>query len=140
MQVNGKDLFNIIGTQLPDNRPSSDFYALNAYSDVYATEEANTEVNHYSQAYKSLEMLNVPSYGTFAFYVHTGIGKVRYAQIESRDAWKIASSSKQLERINWVTEAERIDAIKYLSLKYAILGSHIVVSRSPSGSYVAVIG
>ena len=141
MKLNQDSLFNVIGTNLPAGRPTADFYSLNSYSDVYAPEDAVLEVGHYSQAYKSLELVNVPTYGTFTFYVHTGLHKARYAQIESRDAWTIASSNRQLERVGWVTEADRLDAIRYLSLKYAILGKYIVISRSPNtGQYVAVIG
>ncbi len=142
MKLNQDSLFAIIGTNLPAGRPTADFYALNSYSDLHATEDAITEVNHYSQAYKSLELLNPPVFGTHAFYTHTGTYQVRFTEIEAGTAWDLAGSTRLLERIetNGIDVERTHDAIRLLTLKYANLGTHIVVSRSPNGSYDAFIG
>lgn len=139
MKLNHDSLFAIIGTNLPAGRPTSDFYALNSYSDLHATEDAVVEVNHYSQVYKSLELVNVPAYGTYAFYVHTGFNKARFSQIESRH--NILKDVVQFESVKFDTESDRLDAIRYLSLKYAVLGKYLLISRSPNtGQRVSVYG
>jgi hypothetical protein len=139
MKLNQDSLFAIIGTNLPAGRPTSDFYALNSYSDLHAPEDAVIEVNHYSQAYKSLELVNVPKFGTFAFFTHTGTNSARFTQIEARH--NVLNDVMQLESVKFVTEADRLDAVRYLSLKYAILGQFLLISRSPNtGNIVSVYG
>lgn len=99
-------------------RPTTDFYTVNSlYGSEYGIDDSTIEVNHYSQYYQDINLINLPTYGLYRFYYHSGLNRIRFTPCDTFDA-------RLLERF---AIRNREDTLRLACTKYGVLGTYLII-------------
>ena len=132
MLLNQDNLLAVLSPDTFGNRPTSDFFTLNSlYGAEYSPEDAEVEVGHYAQAYKSYTLENMPTKtGVYAFHVHSGTCHVRFTEVD------VELSGEPLYTCFFGANLE--DWLKKVTCQYQIIGTYVKIYHEWNGHVIKV--